>query len=99
MRLGEIKEYFTSISAISSVHEVGRDLQGVLSISVVFSTVHEVGREQGVLSISAISSVHEVGRDQGVLSISAIRSVHEVGKYLVSVPSVVYMRLGEIKST
>jgi hypothetical protein len=98
MRLGEIKEYFTSISAISSVHEVGRD-QGVLSISVVFSTVHEVGREQGVLSISAISSVHEVGRDQGVLSISAIRSVHEVGKYLVSVPSVVYMRLGEIKST
>ena len=43
----------------------------VLTVSVVFSTVHEVGREQGVLAISVVfSTVHEVGREQGVLTIS-----------------------------
>ena len=37
----------------------------MLTISVVFSTVHEVGREQGVLTISVVfSTVHEVGREQ-----------------------------------
>ena len=45
-------------------------MQGVLTISVVFSTVHEVGREQGVLTISVVfSTVLEVGRVQGVLTI------------------------------
>ena len=37
----------------------------MLTISVVFSTVHEVGREQGVLTISVVfSTVHELGREQ-----------------------------------
>jgi hypothetical protein len=44
--ISSVLDYLVSISAINTVHEVGRD-QGVLSISVVFSTVHEVGREQG----------------------------------------------------
>jgi nitrate reductase NapAB chaperone NapD len=44
-----------------------------LTISVIFSTVHEVGREQGVLTISVVfSTVHEVGREQGVLTISVV---------------------------
>ena len=42
-------------------------LSKVLPIRVVFSTVHEVGREEGVLPISVgFSTVHEVGREQGV---------------------------------
>ena len=50
----------------------------VHTISTVICSVHEVGRDQGVLdylvSITAISTVHEAGRDQG------------------AVPSVLYMR-------
>ena len=47
----------------------------MLTISVVLSTVHEVGREQGVLTTSVIfSTVHEVGREQGVLTISVVFS-------------------------
>ena len=45
-------------------------VSGVLTVSVVFSTVHEVGRMQGVLTVSVVfSTVHEVGRKQGVLTI------------------------------
>ena len=73
---------------------VGRE-QGEVTISVVFSTVHEVVREQGVLTISVVvgreqgevtisvvfSTVHEVVREQGVLTISVVLStVHEVGR-------------------
>ena len=37
-------------------------LSAVLTASVVYSTVHEVGREQGVLTIRVVfSPVHEVG--------------------------------------
>ena len=44
-------------------------------ISVDFSTVHEVGREQGTLAISVVfSTVHEVGRQQRVLTISVVFS-------------------------
>ena len=44
-------------------------LSDILAISVVFSTLHEVGREQGILTISVVfSTVHEVGREQGVLT-------------------------------
>ena len=41
-----------------------------LSVPVVFSSVHEVGREQGVLTISVVFSiVHKLGREQrGTLS-------------------------------
>ena len=44
--------------------------------------MHEVGREQGVLPISAVfSTVREVGREQGVLPISVVFStVREVGR-------------------
>ena len=47
-----------------------------------FSAVHEVGREQGVLTIRVVfSTVHEVGREQRVLTIRVVFStVHEVGR-------------------
>ena len=58
---------------------IGRE-QGVLTVSVVFSTIHEVGREQGVLGF-VFSTVHKVGKEQGVLTISVVFStVHEVGR-------------------
>ena len=51
-------------------------------LTIVFSIVHEVGREQGVLTISVVfDTVHEVGREQGVLTISVVfDTVHEVGR-------------------
>ena len=51
-------------------------LSEVLTISVVFSTVHEVGREQGALTISVVfSTVHEVGRESKEYLISVLFSV------------------------
>ena len=52
------------------------------TVRVAFSTILEVGREQGVLPISVVfSTVHEVGREQGVLTISVVFStVLEVGR-------------------
>jgi hypothetical protein len=49
----------------------------IFTISVVFSTVHEVGREQGVLG-AVFSIVHEVGIELGVLGV-VFSTVHEVG--------------------
>ena len=50
-------------------------LSKVLTVSVVFSTVHEVGREQGVLSISVVSStIHEVGRESKEYLLSVLFS-------------------------
>ena len=54
-------------------------LSEVLTISVTFSAVHEVGRGKGVLTISVtFSTVHEVGREQGVfyLGVCTIPSTH-----------------------
>ena len=74
----------TSIVSVLYVRVVGRERkQGLLTtINVTFSTVHEVGREQGVLNICVVfSTVYEVGREQGVLTISGVVStVHEVGR-------------------
>jgi nitrate reductase NapAB chaperone NapD len=82
--ISSVLDYLVSISAINTVHEVGRD-QGVLSISVVFSTVHEVGREQGVLTISVVfSTVHEVGREQGVLTTKEYMYIHYPGYVLTN---------------
>ena len=50
-------------------------LSEVLSISIVFHTVHEVGRESKEYLLSVLFSactVHEVGREQGVLTISVV---------------------------
>ena len=54
----------------------------------MFSTVHEIGREQRALIIKlnvVFCAVHEVGREQEVLTISDVFStVHEREEYFLS---------------
>ena len=64
---------------------MGRE-QGVLTVSVVFSTVHEVGSKQGVLTVSVVfSTVHEVGSKQGVLTIHGFVHVSAYYVYVLNI--------------